>query len=184
MNFKASDSEVTGKADSRLKLVRSILVWGEKLLGGSSMVQRTSTLISSLSYSEKFSPMRSWGHSDFFSLSSSRTGCQSRNISFLLFPGNLPFPSPLALRSIIQIQAVCHHTGKNLLSVLLLLLLLLLTPPLQDSCYGSHETQFTASLDLIPLQNWLYDSYCCSTGGEMRQNILFTLHLCKRVTRD
>ena len=59
MNFKASDSEVTGKADSRLKLVRSILVWGEKLLGGSSMVQRTSTLISSLSYSEKFSPMRS-----------------------------------------------------------------------------------------------------------------------------
>ena len=55
--------------------------------------------------------MRSWGHSDFFSLSSSRTGCQSRNISFLLFPGNLPFPSPL--RSIIQIQAVCHHTGKT-----------------------------------------------------------------------
>ena len=41
----------------------------------------------------------------------SRTGCQSRNISFLLFPGNLPFPSPL--RSIIQIQAVCHHTGKT-----------------------------------------------------------------------
>ena len=45
---------------------------------------------------------------------------------------------------------------------------------LSRSCYGSHETQFTASLDLIPLQNWLYESYCCSTEREMRQHILFT----------
>ena len=53
----------------------------------------------------------------------------------------------------------------------------------EESLYGSQETQFTASADLIPAQNWLYDSYCCSTEREMRQNVLFTPSQGKIVTR-
>ena len=53
----------------------------------------------------------------------------------------------------------------------------------EEGLYGSQETQFTASADLIPAQNWLYDSYCCSTEREMRQNVLFTPSQGKIVTR-
>ena len=97
-----------------------------------------------------------WSMRLIISSSSSNSYCSGR----LLLPFNLCHPPPPFYFSqsptVIANVFSSSFPSPPLLPLLLLMLHLLpfLTPALQESWYGSHETQFSASLDLIPLHNW------------------------------